>query len=181
MRTYGKGALSNDLAILDSGIIFFSDPDTGSIWRLNVETDKRIQAVAMDFRPNGVALSPDQRTLFVADFNSDKIYAHPINENGHIEGEGRVAYRLAVGSNGRGFLDGMQVLPDGRLLIGTSLGIQLAEPVGRESDGARTIVVPHPSDRPRCNYVRISPDGEWIYACFARDIRRRLINPSLLR
>lgn len=180
VQTYAKGALSNDLTIRDDGIVFFSDPDTGSIWRLDVKSDERTQAVTTDFRPNGIALSTDQRTLLVADFNTDTIHAHKLDENGQVTGDGWVGYRLAVPANGRGFLDGMQVLPDGRLLIGTALGIQLVTPHGQVATGPPTIVVPHPHDRPRCNYVRVSPDGQWIYACFAQDIRRRLINPDLL-
>lgn len=180
VQTYAKGALSNDLTIRDDGIVFFSDPDTGSIWRLDVKSDKRTQAVTTDFRPNGIALSLDQSTLLVADFNTDTIHAHKLDENGQVTGDGWIGYRLAVPANGRGLLDGMQVLPDGRLLIGTALGIQLVTPYGQETTSPPTIVVPHPHDRPRCNYVRVSPDGQWIYACFAQDIRRRLINPDLL-
>ena len=80
-----------------------------------------------------------------------------------------------------GLLDGMVVLPDGRLLIATSVGIQLAEPVGKQTDGPRTIVIPHPEQFPRCNYVRISPDGQWMYAAFVKEVQRRRINPDLLR
>ena len=180
VQTYGKGALSNDLTIRDDGIIFFSDPDTGSIWRLDVKSDKRNQAVTTKFRPNGIALSLDQSTLLVADFNTDTIHAHKLDETGQVTGDGWIGYRLAVPANGRGFLDGMQVLPDGRLLIGTALGIQLVTPYGQDTNNPATIVVPPPHDRPRCNYVRVSPNGQWIYACFAKDIRRRLINPGLL-
>lgn len=180
VQTYGLGAKSNDLAILDDGTVFFTDPSTGSVWRLNIETNERTEAVSTDFRPNGIALSLDQRTLFVADFNSDTIYAHSIDNKGQVVGGASVAFQLAVRSDGRGLLDGMQILPDGRLLIGTSLGIQLAVPAGQESESRRIVIVPHPADRPRCNYVRVSPDGQWIYASFVSDIRRRLINPDLL-
>ena len=38
--------------------------------------------------------------------------------------------------------------------------------------GAKPIVVPPFGERPRCNYVRLSPDGRWLYAAFAKDIVR---------
>ncbi len=79
-------------------------------------------------------------------------------------------------SDGLGRLDGMQPLQDGRLLSGTALGVQIAPPVGNE-DLSALIVVPSPDGRPRCNYARISPDGKWLYAAFAKDIlRRKVVN-----
>jgi hypothetical protein len=68
----------------------------------------------------------------------------------------------------------MQPLKDGRLLIGTALGIQIAPRLGEEGVHP-LIVVPSPDNRPRCNYARISPDGQWLYAAFAKDILRRRV------
>lgn len=180
-QTYGKGADSNDLTMLADGTIFFSDPGEESVWRLDVKSDERILAIDTPFRPNGLALSADQGTLFVSEFWAETVYAYPLDEYGHVAGKGKVAFKLATPSNGQGFLDGMQLIPDGRLLIGTALGIQLVAPVGQDREGPQHIVVPKPQDRLRCNYVRISPDQKWIYACFVTDVRRRLINPDLLR
>ena len=179
--TYGKGADSNDLTMLKDGTIFFSEPGGEAVWRLDVKANKRTLAIDTGYRPNGLTLSADERTLFVSEFWASTVYAYSIDEDGFIEGESKVAFTLATPTNGQGFLDGMLILPDGRLLIGTALGIQIATPVDQDSDGPRIIVVPRPEDRPRSNYVRISPDGKWLYACFVNDVRRRLINPDLLR
>jgi hypothetical protein len=77
-----------------------------------------------------------------------------------------------VPSEGRGFLDGMEVLADDRLLSGTSLGTQIAPPL-RNAAAGRHLIVPSPAGRPRCNYARISPDGTWLYTAYAADLLRR--------
>ena len=167
--------------MLADGTIFFSDPGGETVWRLDVKNNLRTQAIAPGFRPNGLALSADQRTLFVSEFWAHTVYAYPIDEDGQIAGEGKAAYTLSTPSNGQGFLDGMQVMPDGRLLIATALGIQLATPIGQTTSGPQLIIAPKPPESPRSNYVRVSPDGKWLYACFVNDVRRRLVNPDLLR
>ena len=71
----------------------------------------------------------------------------------------------------------MLPLPDGRLLSGTSLGAQIAPPLHAGADAAdQHIVIPSPEGRPRCNYVRISPDRKWLYTAYRDDLlRRRLV------
>ena len=81
---------------------------------------------------------------------------------------------VGIPSNGLGRLDGMQPLSGDRLLIGTALGIQIVFPAGKEGSGP-LMLVPSPDGRPRCNYARISPDGMWLYAAFAKDILRRRV------
>ena len=81
-------------------------------------------------------------------------------------------------SEGAGRLDGMVVLPDGRLLSGTALGTQIATAADAPATGSSLIVIPSPDGRPRCNYVRISPDGVWLYTAYAADILRRRLRPD---
>ncbi len=175
--TWGKvaiaeGPASNDIAILSSGTIFFTDPGTNSVWRIDGANGELTKAADTKWMPNGLTLSLDQKTLLVAEFNSGSIHGFPINAAGKLAGKSAVAYRLGMPSNGLGRLDGMRPLNDGRLISGTALGVQVAPPVGDE-DSSALIVIPSPDGRPRCNYVRISPDGKWLYAAFAKDILRR--------
>lgn len=76
----------NDLAITATGVIFFTDPpyglenlgvkpdlDFSGVYRL--DPDGKVTLVTRELtRPNGIALSPDDRTLYVA--NSD--VKHPV-------------------------------------------------------------------------------------------------------
>jgi hypothetical protein len=72
----------------------------------------------------------------------------------------------------------MMVLPDGRLLSGTSLGAQIVPPVSAPGAGGSHLIVPSPENRPRCNYARISPDQKWLYTAYQYDLLRRRIAPD---
>lgn len=177
--TWGKvpvarGPASNDIAILDDGTIFFSDPAERAVWRVDLVSGELSKVLDTGWAPNGMSLSRDQRTLLVAEFNSSRIHGYDIGRDSALTGRHRIAYRLGIPSNGLGRLDGMQPLSGDRLLSGTALGIQVAYPAGKEGSGP-LIVVPSPDGRPRCNYARISPDGKWLYAAFAKDILRRKV------
>jgi gluconolactonase len=173
-----EGTQSNDLVILRDGTIFYTEPGTKLVWRLAPKTFARELGVKLDWGPNGIAASLDQKTLLVAEFGSDTIHGFALDGNSKVTGPDRPAYRLSVPSDGQGRLDGMFVLPDGRLLIGTMLGTQAAPPVGAPATSPRHVVIPSPFNRSRNNYVRISPDRKWMYTAYALDILRRELRPD---
>jgi len=163
-----KGPKSNDIAITRNGTIYFSDPASMAIYMVSPAPERKLAtAVQLEWRPNGIGLSPKEDSLMIAEFFSDTVHRFPMTKDGSL-GESKPAYKLAVTEEGKGFLDGMVVLPSGTLLIGTSRGIQLVTPVGEETP--RHIIIPPFGDRPRCNYVRLSPDGKWLYAAFKDDL-----------
>lgn len=172
-----EGTLSNDIAILDDGTIFYTDPNSKLVWRLGSRTRGRNIAASLPWKPNGITLSLDQKTLLVAEFDSDTIHGFPIGADAKLTGTSFPAYKLGMPSNKLGRLDGMEVLPDGRLLSGTALGTQIAPPIYAGSGAQPLIIIPSPDGRPRCNYARISPDNKWLYAAYAKDLlRRRLVD-----
>jgi len=84
-------------------------------------------------------------------------------------GPSRPAFKAKVPPNGKGLLDGMTPLPDGRLLVATALGLQIL------ATDADPILIPNPTSH-RANYVRLitSPDGQrWIYAAHEKSVIRR--------
>ncbi|MDD7985264.1 SMP-30/gluconolactonase/LRE family protein [Lentisphaera marina] len=85
VKVHGVGAHSNDLGVLDDGTLFYSDPKTNSVWRLDGKSKKRSKALALNFKPNGMTLSPDKKTLFVAAFFKDTIYAYSIDDSGQLK------------------------------------------------------------------------------------------------
>ncbi|MBL9189899.1 MAG: SMP-30/gluconolactonase/LRE family protein [Opitutaceae bacterium] len=173
-----EGTQSNDLVVLRDGTIFYTEPGTMLVWRLAARTFAREIAAKLAWGPNGIAVSSDQRTLLVAEFNGDTIHGFPLDAGARVIGPASPAYRLAVPSDGQGRLDGMMTLADGRLLIGTALGLQIAPPLSAPAGAARLIVVPSPQGRPRNNYVRVSPDGAWLYEAHAADLLRRRLRPG---
>lgn len=175
-----EGTASNDITILRDGTIFYTEPGTRTVWRLAARTFARELAVKLTWDPNGIAVSRDEKTLLVAEFNSDTIHDFAIGPDAKVGGPDRAVYKLAVPSDGVGRLDGMTVLADGRLLIGTALGTQIAPPISA-AGSARHVVLPSPEGRSRNNYVRISPDGTWMYTAYAADILRRRLRPDFDR
>jgi sugar lactone lactonase YvrE len=171
------GTQSNDITILRDGTIFYTEPGTKLVWRLAARTFEREVGVKLAWEPNGIALSRDEKTLLVAEFNSDTIHGFALGADVRVNGDDRAAYKLGVPSDGVGRLDGMMTLADGRLLIGTALGTQIAPAIAATSS-AQHIVIPSPEGRARNNYVRISPDRAWIYTAYAADILRRRLRPD---
>ena len=97
----------NDLAIDRSGRIWFTNPwnavnidpseveelDNRSVLRADPQADGSYTVTRVTFdttMPNGVLVSPDQRTLYVAESNSDRmdinreLRAYPINDDGSL-------------------------------------------------------------------------------------------------
>lgn len=176
-----EGPHSNDIAIAHDGTIYFSDPKTSSVWRVSPATERTLtKAAALEWKPNGIALNPAKDALFVAEFHADTIHRFPVADDGSL-GEPRPAYRLATGEDGRGLLDGMVVLPSGNLLIGTAAGIQLVPPLSAKGATFKPVVIPPFGDRPRCNYVRLSPDGKTLYAAFQHDIVKLTIRKGAIK
>lgn len=172
------GTASNDLAIRRDGTIFYTEPGARLVWRLAAGTFAREEAARLAQPPNGIALSRDEKVLLVAEFDSNTIHGFPLGDDARVAGAARPAYTLGVPADGKGKLDGMMVLADGRLLSGTALGTQIAPPAGASGGPARLIIIPSPQGRPRCNYARISPDGAWLYTAYAADLLRRRLRPD---
>ena len=155
----------NDLVIDDAGRIWFTDPrygdqagrqlDHDSVYRLTPPADDSytwsIERLTFDTtRPNGLLLSPDERTLFVAqsDFAPGSIRqlrAYPVNDAGTL-GQFRLVHDFG---DARG-VDGMCWSDSGEIVA--TCGWELSGPGGRIAifDPAGAVIEEHPapSDRP---------------------------------
>jgi gluconolactonase len=122
----------NDVAACTNGQVFFTDPCYGdrrtmqlsheSVYRidLNGTVTKVITQTAIQ-RPNGIALSPDEKTLYVVDSCSivggnRKIWAFDLSSDGVPSGQ-RLVFDFAPGRGG----DGMAVDQRGNLYIAAGL------------------------------------------------------------
>ena len=133
----------NDAVYHSSGALYFTDPpyglregnddpdkelDFNGIFRLSA--DGTLTRLAEQTAPNGIALSPDERTLYVA--NSDganKVwYAYDVVDDGTL-GPGRVFYD-ANDAEAPGAADGMTVDRDGNLFATGPGGIWVIGPDG---------------------------------------------------
>lgn len=129
----------NDLVIDSVGGIYFTDPRYQSpepypqgteafYYRAADGTVTRLGQNLL--APNGIGLSPDEKTLYVVPSMQKQIMAYPIEAPGKI-GNGRVLFELKQpnGEDNTGG-DGMTVDVQGNLYITSALGIQVCDPAG---------------------------------------------------
>ncbi|HZZ71210.1 MAG TPA: SMP-30/gluconolactonase/LRE family protein [Pirellulales bacterium] len=164
----------NDLVYRSNGDLFFTDPPYGlvknwddpareldfcGVFRLTKEG--QLTAVIKDLtRPNGVAFSPDGKTLYIAVSDPDNsVYmAYDMQPDGSV-GKGRVFYDMTAWTKeGRpGAPDGMKIDKDGNIWGSGPGGIYVMSPhgkvLGRIDTGERTA------------NVAWGDDGSTLYLC----------------
>ncbi len=157
----------NDLVIANNRWLYWTWGPTNSVYRLDLESMKS-RKIAEVPNANGITLSHDGRELWVGEFTGKTVQAFPISANGDL-GPSRAAFQVKTPENGKGFIDGMIPLADGRLLAATALGLQILS-----ADGS-AIVFPNPSTQ-RANYVRLLTDAagvHWLYVAHVKSVLRR--------
>jgi gluconolactonase len=116
----------NDVVVRSDGSIFFTDPPYGlrnategkelpfnGVFRL--DSGGQLHLLADDFeRPNGLAFSPDERTLYVDDSARFHIRAFDVAADGSVS-NGRVWAELKGKPEERGVPDGMKVDVEGNV------------------------------------------------------------------
>lgn len=145
----------NDLTLDSKGRVYFSDPryvgteprelDTESVYR--IDADGTVTRVITDVtKPNGIVISPDGKTLYLAEHNGDakgarQLLAYPLKADGTV-GEKKVIYDFGTD---RG-IDGMTVTADGRIVVTAGKqatgGVYLFTPEGKKVAFISTPEVP---------------------------------------
>jgi gluconolactonase len=127
-----------------NGDLYFTDPPYGlpktfddpgrelpfaGVFRLS--KDGRLLLLTDENKaPNGIAFSPDERTLYVSDSERKLWMAYPVLKDGTI-GKGRVFYQVSESAKGEpGAPDGMKVDVQGNLWTAAPGGIYVIAPDG---------------------------------------------------
>ena len=104
----------NDLAIMDNGILFASDPNweesSGKIWSVGLDGIPKLLEDSMG-TTNGIEVSTDNNILYVGESIQKKIWAYDLNAKGEISNK-----RLFKKFNNFG-IDGMRCDKKGNLYI----------------------------------------------------------------
>ena len=123
----------NDIVVRRDGHVFFTDPlftpldhrDLDFYGVFHITPKGKIDAIArMKTRPNGIALSPDGKILYVAMTDDRKILAYDVDRNGKASDERTLIPDLPAGP------DGMRTDAKGNLFI-TARGVQVYSPAGK--------------------------------------------------
>jgi gluconolactonase len=125
----------NDLAIRKDGTVFFTDPPYGTEDGVRELPFNGVYSVApgggetrllsVEFRsPNGLAFSPDEKTLYVGDSEDGYVQALTVAEDGMLENGRRIASLKTP--------DGMKTDTNGNLWVGAADGVHVFSPEGKE-------------------------------------------------
>jgi gluconolactonase len=136
----------NDLVFKSNGDLYFTDPPFGlpgafddpgkelpfqGVYRLT--PDRTLSAVVSDLRaPNGIAFSPDEKTLYVsnAEHEHPVWMAYTVLPDGNVAGARRFADASAWGKSGEGVPDGLKVDIHGNLFAAGPGGVHVFAPDG---------------------------------------------------
>ncbi|MBN9121807.1 MAG: SMP-30/gluconolactonase/LRE family protein [Planctomycetes bacterium] len=137
----------NDLVFARNGDLYFTDPPYGlpgqmkdpkkeldfqGVYRLSAKGELTLLTKEMS-RPNGIALSPDEKTLYVANSDPDKAIwmAFPINADGAL-GKGKVIHDatadVAATAAMKGLPDGLKVDAKGNIFATAVNGVYVFSP-----------------------------------------------------
>jgi gluconolactonase len=144
----------NDATLHSSGAIYFTDPPYGlvnnmddpakeldfqGVYRVTPDGEVTLLTKEME-RPNGIALSPDDKTLYVANSHGPRpvIMAFPVLDDGTI-GAGEVFFDAAELSKTRkGAPDGMEVDEHGNVFATGPGGVLVLSPDGKHLGTLKT-------------------------------------------
>ncbi len=125
----------NDLCVRSDGTIYFTDPDYGTpkgekdlefqgVYRIDTEGKLHLEAKEGFRKPNGTALSPDQKILYVDDTEVGVVHAFDVQADGSLKNE-----RILIEIPPRG-LDGMKVDTKGNLYVTARDGVWVIDSSG---------------------------------------------------
>lgn len=167
----------NDACVDRAGNIYFTDPPYGlpkgpadvetreipwnGVYRLTPEGKVTLLTKELKF-PNGVALSPDEKTLYVAqsDVTAALWMAYPLQPDGTLA-PGRIladVTAMAGGGKYKGLPDGLKVDPKGNLWATGPGGVHVMSPEGKLLGRLETFV-------PTGNCCFGGPHQEYLYIC----------------
>ncbi len=150
----------NDLVVSASGHIYFTETPTKRIHLITAKGEHHVADEGNVNKPNGISISPDQRTLAVSDMGGKNVWTWQIKDDGSLTagapymtmempllpdqsggakpGERPASLPLYATISGG---DGMTTESTGRWFVTTTLGVQVFDPAGRH---AGTLAKPSP-------------------------------------
>jgi gluconolactonase len=169
----------NDLVCRADGTIYFTDPS----WGLEKNSDRPARELPFNgvyryangqvylvdstlVKPNGIALSPDGRTLYVADMPK-KWYAYRLRPDGSVK-DRRVFYD-ASHLQDNGHMDGMKVDVQGHVYATGPNGVMVFSPKGKYLGAIKFAEI-------AANVGWGGPDGRTLYATCQTSLYRIQLN-----
>ena len=146
----------NDLVYRSDGTLFFTDPPFGlpkigddprretSYSGVYSVRDGKVQFVSTDFTgPNGLAFSPDEKILYVGDWDDEKkvVFRYPVNADATL-GKGELFFDM-TSTGTEDAIDGIKVDQDGNVYVSGPGGLWILSPEGKHLGTLRGPEHPH--------------------------------------
>lgn len=172
----------NDLVYRSDGTLYITDPPFGlpkffddprkelPFSGVFAVKDGNVKLVTKDFTgPNGIAFSPDEKYLYVGNWDDNKkiVMRYEVNPDGTLK-NGKVFFDMTSAGT-EDALDGMKVDKAGNLYVSGPGGLWILSPEGKHLG---TIIGPkHPH-----NFAWGDADGKTLYLCAKSGLYRMKLN-----
>jgi gluconolactonase len=169
----------NDLVYRSDGTLYFTDPPFGlpegaeqrlpsGVYRVAPAGEVTLESTDMD-GPNGIALSPDERFLYVGDWdlNHKVVMRYAVDDEGALS-DGTVLFDM-TDAPGEDAIDGIKVDPEGNLYVCGPGGIWVLSPDGEHLGTLRLPESPH-------NLAWGDADGRTLYVTALTSVYRMRVS-----
>jgi len=171
-----QGIRGNDIVVARNGNAYITEPpsrdnkrsDRSRVWLLRPNGEKVEVDHGLKFA-NGIALSPDQTQLYVADAQSKWIYSYMVQPDGALAHKQRLIWLHHKDAADYSGADGVRVDKIGRIWVATNMGIQICDSAGRSR-----AIIPTPNGRV-ANFCFAGPNFDTIYATCGDKVYKRKV------
>jgi sugar lactone lactonase YvrE/enterochelin esterase-like enzyme len=163
----------NDLTVANNGNIYVTAPNgaekPGKIFLIKPNGEKLVVDEGLKF-PNGLALSPDQTELYVAESAGHWIYAYQVKADGTLTAKQRFGWLHVPDNAENAWADGLKCDRNNRIYAVTNMGIQVMDELGRVIS-----IIPVPLGNPPANICFGGPNFNVLYVtCHDKVYRRKV-------
>lgn len=163
---------TNDLTVTRQGLIYFTGNGKGQVSLYDPKTKAVSPADVGSLKsPNGIGLSPDQKTLIVSDYGGVNVWTFAIGADGTLSDK-KASMTMKAPANKPDVAsgDGMAIDAAGRAYVTTALGLQIFSPTG---ELLGVLPKPKPGSLISCTFG--GKDLDYLYISCGDTIYRRKV------